>query len=228
MFKYVATTPLTPTSSQGCLLANAKNTFISDSMCWRVSNIPGVTDFRPVYTHFRFDKITVRFLPMSVDMMVEDNDTGTSASNISKAIPRFYFARLTGAEVQSEFTWVNEDSAILTARKQCKMTKPCSLSWVPNNLTPSQTSRSPSGSSQTQPPTTGWIAKKKQWCSMADTNMLFYGAKYAISSTFQDDGEFLYKCIVSCKISFKGRNDSNYGVQSSGGSVLIPIQSQTT
>jgi len=165
---------------------------------------------------------------MTVDILVDDQDEGTSASNISKAVPRFYFARLYGNELQSEFTWVNEDSAILTARKQCKMTRPCSLGWVPNTLTPSQTTRASAAASQTQPSTTGWVVKKKQWHSLADTNTLFYGAKYAISNTFQDDGEFLYKCIVHAKISFKGQNDANYGVQSSGGSILIPIQSQTT
>jgi hypothetical protein len=226
IFKYVATTPNTPTASQDCLLANAKNTFVSDSMCWRVSNIPGVTDFRGVYTMFRFDKITVRFLPMTVDYLVDDQDQGTSSSNISKAIPRFYFSRVYGSETASEFSWVNENSAILTARKQCRMTKPCSLSWVPNTLTPSQISRAPN-SAQTWPSGTAWVIKKKQWHSLADTNTLFYGAKYAISSTFQDDGEFLYKCIVTCKISFKGRNDSNYGVQTGGGTILIPIQAQT-
>lgn len=228
VFKYVATTPSTPTSAQGCIIGNSNGVSQSDSMCWRVSNIPGVTDYRPLYTHFRFDKITVKFLPMTVDVLVDDQDEGTSASNISKAIPRFYFARLWGNELQSEFTWATEDSAILTARKQCRMTKPLSMSWVPNSLMPSQTTRAPSAASTTQPATTGWIPKRKQWISLNDTQTLFYGAKYFVSSTFQDNNEFLYKMIVHAKISFRGQNDANYGVQSSGGSVLIPIQSQTT
>lgn len=228
VFKYVATTPATSAQAQGCLLGNANGISTSDNIGWRLSNIPGVTDYRPLYTHYRFDRLTVKFVPMTVDMLVDDQDEGTSASNISKAVPRFYLSRLWGNEVNSEMVWQNEDSAILTARKHTRMTKPLSFSWVPNTLIPTQTVRASANSSTLTPSNVGWMPVRKRWHSLQDTANIWYGLKYFISSTFQDNNEFMYKCLVYAKISFKGQNDANYGVQSPGGSVLIPFTALTS
>jgi hypothetical protein len=226
-FRFVARTDQTPTNAQDCLLANAKDQWVSDSICLRLSNIPGVTNFKSIYTHFRFDKCTFRFIPLTVTAQVDDTDTGTSASSISKCTPKFYVGtRVWGNEVPSDFTWELENSALIDSAKTCKMTRGTSITWVPNTLTPVQTSRATSGT-QVFPATTGWMPLRKKWHSLRDDNILWYGLKYGISSTSSDQNEYLYKVIVSAKISFKGKADSNYTQSAGGGTVLIPITQQT-
>jgi hypothetical protein len=226
-FKFIARTDQTPTNAQDCLLANAKDVFISDSIAFRLSNIPGITNHKAIYSHFRFDKITVRFMPMTVTMVVDDTDTGTSASGISKSVPRFYIGRVWGNEQVSDVAgWENENSALIDCSKHCKMTRGLTIKWVPNTLTPVQTTRA-SQSTQVFPATTGWKTERKKWYSLKDDNILFYGLKWAISSTSSDQNEFLYKVLVTAKISFKGLVDSNYTQSAGGGTVLIPITGQT-
>jgi len=222
-FKFIGYTSLT--TNQDCLLGNSKNQVATNSIAFRPSMIPGTKNFQDIYTHFRFDSISVRFIPMTVTQQVEDSDTGTSASAIAKCTPRFYLARIYGNELLSDFTYENENSALIDGAKSCQMTKNMSFKWCPNSLTPSQVARA---SGQSVPTTTGWDVKKKTWHSCNDMNTLFYGLKYLISSTTSDDGEFLYKMLVSAKLSFKGSNDANYTSDYGLTATLIsPITSST-
>lgn len=204
-FKFIGYTQFT--SNQDCLIGNTKSLGISNNICFRPSLIPGTLNYEKVYTFFRFDSITVRFIPMTVTEQVEDSDVGTSASTISKTTPRFYLTRVYGNEIASDLLYDNENSALIDGAKSCQMTKNMSIKFVPNSLTPSQIQRA-TGSNM--PTITGWDVRKKNWHSTNDMQTIFYGLKYYVSNTLSDNGEFLYKCLVTAKISWKGSNDANY------------------
>ena len=223
-FKFIGYTA--QTTNQDCILGNSKNQIASNNIAFRPNMIPGTKNYSDIYTHFRFDSITVRFLPMTATMQVDDTDVGTSASTLSKATPRFYLTRSYGNEVPADFTYENENSALVDGARSCSMTKPMTFKWCPNSLTPSQTLR---GVYSGMPTQTGWDVKKKTWHSCNDMNTLFYGLKYLISSTNSDDSEFLYKMLVNAKISFKGNNDANYGSEfGSTATVVTPFTQATT
>ena len=227
-FKFFAVTDSTPTSAQGCLIGNVKDTFASNNIALRLTNIPGITRMKDIFTFYRFERVTFRFIASTVTQITEDADTGTSASSISKVTPRFYCTRVWGNEPGSQFTWAGEDSCMIDGNRGVKMTRGTKISWVPNTLQPVQTSRAPLASSSTQPPTTGWLPKRKIWCSLQDDEIIWYGLKWATSSTSHDTNEFLYKVLITAKISFKGLEDSNYTQSAGGGTVLIPFTSLTT
>jgi len=222
-FRFIGATALT--TNQSCLIGNSKNLTATNSIAFRPSMIPGTKNFENVYTHYRFDSIKVRFIPQTVTMQVDDMDNGTSASGIAKATPRFYLTRIYGNEIVSDFTYENENSALIDGAKSVQMTKGIGHKWVPNSLSLSQTQRSVG---QGIPNTVGYQVQKKTWHSTADMNTLFYGLKYFISSTTADDGEYLYKCIVDAKISWKGTNDANYTSDFGNSATLITPITNTT
>jgi len=220
-FKFIGYTQFT--ANQDCLIGNTKSLGISNNICFRPSLIPGTLNYSKVYSFFRFDSITVRFIPMCATLQVDDTDSGTSASTISKTTPRFYLTRVYGNEPVTDLTYETENSALIDGAKSCQMTKNMSIKFVPNSLRPSQIQRA---TGNNQPATTGWDVTKKGWHSCNDMETIFYGLKYYVSNTLSDNGEFLYKCLITAKLSWKGSNDANYTSEfGTTATVVSPIPS---
>jgi len=195
-------------------------------MGFRVNLIPGVANYKDIYTHYRFDSIHLKFYPLGTEVLVDDADNGTSASGIQKATPIFYYRRLYGDEVPSQFVYSGETSCLVDGARAIKMNRGFSMKWVPNSLGVVQTSRPVNSASL--PPNQGAQIQKKKWHSLNDWGIPFYGFKYGISSTYSDDAEFLYRVIATAKISFKGKNDSNTTSGGGVGTVVIPFTDMTT
>lgn len=223
-FKFVVATNLT--TNQDAVIGNAKATFVTSSMGFRLSLIPGIPNYKACWTHFRFDRLKIRFIPITITAQVEDSNAGTSASGISKATPMFYISRIYGNEVPSDLSYENENSCLMDGARGYKMTRGFTIKWVPNTLTPVQTSRSTSAA--TLAPNTGWQVLKKHWHSLNDWGTCFYGLKYAITATNLDDYACLYKCIATATISFKGPNDANYTQGGGVSTVVIPCTDMTS
>jgi len=205
----------------GPFIGNVKNAFSSSNFCFRASLIPGLAPYGSLYTHYRFNHVKIQFIPTTVDMQVEDADVGTSASNIYKQTPLFYCKRLFGNEDSGDLTYGTEDQCLLDGARPVKMTKGFTIKFVPSATAIIATQRS--ATAVTNP---AYRYEQKKWYSFGDDDILFYGIKYAISSTTSDNNEYCYRAVITWNMSFKGINDTFTGnIAGSGITVVLPIPS---
>jgi hypothetical protein len=209
------------TTIGGPFIGNDKNALSTSNFAFRLSLIPGLAPYVSTYTHYRVNHVKIQFIPTTVDMQVEDNDNGTSASGIYKQTPLFYCKRIWGNEDPADMAYTTEDQCLLDGARPVKMTKGFTISFVPSALAAIATTRS---SSDLGGP--ALRAEQKKWYSLADTDILFYGIKYLISTTTSDVNEFCYRAILTWNLSFKGINDTFTGnIAGSGVTVVLPIPS---
>jgi len=192
-----------PTTPVGAgFIGNGKNSIAAGNFCFKVNLIPGLNPYPSIFNYYRINYIKLRWIPVCVDMQVEDNDQGTSASNISKLTPLIYVKRIYGNEQTEDITFANEDQCLLDGTRPYKMTKNFNIKFVPNALTVSQTNRNIL--SVVNP---AYVVEKKQWYSFQNADVNFYGIKWLISNTNSDVNEFQYRVVATASISFKGQND---------------------
>lgn len=191
-------------TSQGAgYLFNTKLAATQGNMSFKLSLIPGLSPYPSIFSHYRFNWIKLRFIPITVDFQVEDSDTGTSASNISKLTPLIYVKRLYGNEAVTDLEFGNEDQCLLDGCRPYKMTKPFSIKFVPSSLAVHQTTRN--STSVVNP---AYKVEKKQWYGFDSPDVNYYGLKWLCSNTNSDTGEFQYRIVATASVSFKGQNDS--------------------
>lgn len=209
------------TSIGGPFIGNDKNLVSASNFAFRASLIPGLAPYQSTYTHYRINHVKIQFIPTTIDLQVEDNDAGTSASSIYKQTPLFYCKRIFGNEDPADMVYTTEDQCLLDGARPVKMTKGFSIAFVPSALIAVATTRS---SSDLGGP--AYRAEQKKWYSLADNDILFYGIKYLISSTTSDVNEFCYRALITWNLSFKGINDTYTGnIAGSGVTVVLPIPS---
>lgn len=195
----------TPQTTQGgAFMFNAKNTATYGNFLFRINLIPGLSPYPNIFNYYRINYIKLRFIPVTVDMQVEDNDVGTSASNIAKVTPLIYVKRIYGNEQTADIDFTNEDQCLLDGSRPYKMTRSFSVKFVPNALTVSQTNRN-----QLSVVNPAYVVEKKQWYSFQNSDVNFYGIKWLISNTNSDVAEFQYRIVATASVSFKGQNDTS-------------------
>lgn len=205
-----------PTTPVGAgFIGNGKNSIAAGNFGFKVNLIPGLNPYPSIFNYYRINYIKLRWIPVCVDMQVEDNDQGTSASNISKLTPLIYVKRIYGNEQTEDQSFANEDQCLLDGTRPYKMTKNFSIKFVPNSLSVAQTNRN-----QLSVVNPAFVVEKKQWYSFQNSDVFFYGIKWLISSTNSDVNEFQYRVVATASISFKGQND-NYVSSISGVSYTI-------
>jgi hypothetical protein len=193
-----------PTTPSGAgLIGNGKNTIAAGNFGFKIDLFPGLSPYPNIFTYYRINYIKLRWIPVCVDMQVEDNDVGTSASNISKLTPLIYVKRIYGNETTGDLSFSNEDQCLLDGTRPYKMTKNFSIKFVPNSLTVSQTNRN-----QLSVVNPAYVVEKKQWYSFQNSDVYFYGIKWLISNTNSDVNEFQYRVVATASLSFKGQNDT--------------------
>lgn len=211
------------TGSGGSYMSNTKNFATEGNFMFRLNLIPGLAPYPEIFTHYRINHIKLRFIPTTVDMQVEDNDVGTSASNISKQTPLMYVKRLYGNENASgalnDLTFSNENECLLDGCRAYKMTKEFTMKFTPNSLDVSQTNRT-----VTSVVNPAFSVVKHKWYSFASPDVNHYGVKWLISNTNSDSAEFQYRIIATASLSFKGQMDaSTSSIQGDSITVIAPI-----
>lgn len=205
-----------PTTPVGAgFIGNGKNAIAAGNFGFKVNLIPGLNPYPSIFNYYRINYIKLRWIPVCVDLQVEDNDQGTSASNISKLTPLIYVKRIYGNEQTEDQSFSNEDQCLLDGTRPYKMTKNFSIKFVPNSLSVAQTNRN-----QLSVVNPAYVVEKKQWYSFQNSDVFFYGIKWLISNTNSDVNEFQYRVVATASISFKGQND-NYVSSISGVSYTI-------
>lgn len=217
IFKFWCNTTDTLDDGKG-LIQNLKNGGVGSNIVFVAQRIPGVDKFAQVYSEFRMDKITLKFIPTTIDYQVDDTDTGTSASQIAKATPMYYIGRFYGDERQGEITYTNEQAAILEGAKYAKMTEPMTFSFVPNTLNvATQSTRATNGLGNPNLPVMHRERKKWQSFQPYDTagweEPNFYGVKTLVANTTSDTGEFAVRVLATVKMSFRGFNSATLSNQ---------------
>lgn len=207
------------TTQGGAYMSNTKNNATQGNFLFRVNLIPGLSPYPNVFTHYRFNWIKLRFIPTTIDMQVEDNDVGTSASAIAKQTPLIYVTRVYGNEKPSDLEYNNEDQCLLENTRAHKMTQGFSMKFTPNSLDASQTNRSVT--SLVNP---AFSVVKNRWYSFASPDVNFYGVKWLISNTTSDSQEFQYRIVATASLSFKGQDDgTTSSIEGSSITVIAPI-----
>jgi len=191
------------------LIRSTKNVGNTSNICWNVARIPGLAAYAGVYSEYRVDGISLDFIPTAATLQVEDTDTGTSASNISKATPLIYVGRWYCNEPAQETFYGSEDAALLEGARCHKMTSRFRMKFVPNSI--GSTSQTVRTSMDTELINPAYTKQYKKWYtfqpygSLLPNNLTsYYGVKYCTTTTTQDTGEFCYKVIARIKMSFKG------------------------
>jgi len=207
------------TTQGGAYMSNTKNNATQGNFLFRINQIPGLSPYPSIFTHYRFNWVKLRFIPTTIDFQVEDNDVGTSASAIAKQTPLFYVKRVYGNEVSSDLEFNNEDQCLLDGSRAHKMTKEVRMKFVPNSLEASQTNRSVL--SLVNP---AFSVVRNKWYSFASPEVNYYGVKWLISNTTSDSQEFQYRIVATASISFKGQNDGiTSSIQGDSITVISPI-----
>lgn len=212
-FKFIAKTSLTSTVHD-CLLGNISANFICQRMIFDIQLIPGLLNWASVYQEFRFDKVSVSFLPVATSGYVIDQ--GGSTSNTAKSIPRFYVKMIKGNEKNSDLYWLNESQALMDGARSVLMSKGVKMSFVPNQLM---------GTTDQRTTLLNYVPIKRQWNAFSLTSVNasfpFYGLEYAMGATNSDSGEFLYKVVVKCRFSFRNPQDSDSNIAASVSTISI-------
>jgi len=229
-FAFVCRSDTTADDGLG-LIRNSKNTGITSNFCWNTARVPGLAAYASVYSEYRVDGITLDFIPTAATLQVEDSDTGTSASNISKATPLIYVGRWYGNEPAAETTFSSEDAALLEGAKCYKMTSRFGMKFVPNAVgAVTSTTRTSFDTELINP---AYIKQYKKWYTFFPYGTLltnnfpnFYGVKYCTTTTTSDNAEFCYKVVARLKMSFKGlqgRASSTGNIAATAGTVFAGV-----
>lgn len=208
VFKFWCNTTDTLDDGKG-LIQNLKNSGVGSNIVFVAQRIPGVEKFAQVYSEFRMDKITLKFIPTTIDYQVDDTDAGSSLSQIAKATPMYYIGRFYGDERQGEITYTNEQAAILEGARYAKMTEGMTFSFVPNTLNvATQSTRATNGLGNPNLPVSHRERRKWQSFQPYDTagweEPNFYGVKTLVANTTSDTGEFAIRVLATMKMSFRG------------------------
>jgi hypothetical protein len=207
------------TASDGLGIARSvKNVFNVSNMVFNIGLIPGLAAYEDIYQFYRIDWVKLTFIPTAVNFQVDDTDTGTSASSISKSTPSIYVSRYYGTEDAGNTLYVDENAALLSGAKPRSMGKQFSYSFKPNTINVgAQSTRVNMDASVVNPVYQveygKWLQFGENWSPSGNRQYAnYYGIQWGISSNTSDTAEWCMKVMIKFKISFKatvGNSSSN-------------------
>jgi hypothetical protein len=207
-FSMLCVSAQTPDDGLGCI-RSGKNTFTVSNMVWNAGYIKGLAAFEDCYEEYRVDHVKLQFIPTATQLQVDDTDTGTSASGISKSTAILYVSRFYGTETDVDCTYVDEQSAVMSGAKPRPMTRGFTMQFTPNTVNiGAQSTRVGMDGALTNPV---YTAQYRKWLQFGE-NMNptgnqqyanFYGIKWGIGTNTNDNSEFCMKVYATFKISFR-------------------------